>query len=147
MTTHVWLVMLHVLGATIWTGGHLVLATSVLPRALASRDVAELQRFEGGFERIGIPALVVQIVTGVWLASDFVPVGQWLDVGSSMSRAVLIKLGLLTLTALLAMDARLRIIPKLTPARLGSLAFHIIPVTVVSVLFVVMGVLFRAGGL
>jgi putative copper export protein len=147
MTTHVWLVLFHVLAATVWTGGHLVLATSVLPRALQSRSIDELQRFEAGFERIGIPALVVQIITGVWMASDFVPPAQWLDVSAPLSRAVMLKLGLLGLTAALAVDARLRIIPRLTPARLGDLALHIIPVTVVSVLFVVMGVLFRVGGL
>ncbi len=55
---------LHVLGATIWTGGHLVLAFTVLPRALRARDPAILQDFEQGYERIGIPALLVQLPPG-----------------------------------------------------------------------------------
>jgi uncharacterized membrane protein len=29
------LVILHTLGATVWTGGHLVLAVTVLPQALS----------------------------------------------------------------------------------------------------------------
>ena len=32
------LLTLHILGACVWTGGHLVLAITVLPRALARRD-------------------------------------------------------------------------------------------------------------
>ncbi len=146
MSTHVAVVLLHVLGATVWTGGHLVLAATVLPRALKERSVDELRRFENGYERIGIPALLLQIVTGLWLAADFLPPASWFDLSSPLARAVLIKLGLLVTTALLAADARLRIIPKLTPERLSSLAWHIIPVTVVSVAFVVVGVLVRAGG-
>jgi hypothetical protein len=47
----------------------------------------------------------------------------------------------------IAADARIRIIPKLTAARLPSLAWHIVPVTVVSVLYVVVGVSFRTGWL
>lgn len=147
MSTHALVLFLHVLGATVWTGGHLVLAIVVLPRALRSRTIAELSAFEQQFERIGIPSLVTQILTGVWLATDLVPPSGWFDTGSPIARAVLLKLGLLLLTALLAADARLRVIPRLTPERLVSLAFHIIPVTVLSVLFVLVGVLLRFGGL
>ena len=54
------LLLLHVLAATIWTGGHLVLALTVLPRVLRERSPAELLRFESAYERIGLPALGVQ---------------------------------------------------------------------------------------
>jgi uncharacterized membrane protein len=59
VSTHVAVVLLHVLGATVWTGGHLVLAATVLPRALKERSVDELRRFENGYERIGILALLL----------------------------------------------------------------------------------------
>lgn len=36
------LLLLHILGATIWTGGHIVLALVVLPRALRERSPAVL---------------------------------------------------------------------------------------------------------
>lgn len=146
MTTFVVVLALHVLGATVWTGGHLVLALSVLPRALKARSIEELQRFEASFERVGIPALVVQVVTGLWLAARLVPPEAWLDLGSAPSRTIAFKLSLLGLTALLAVDARLRLIPKLTPERLPSLAAHVIPVTILSVLFALAGVSFRVGG-
>ena len=142
------LVLLHILAAAVWTGGHLVLAATVLPSALRHRDLEFLSRFESGFERIGIPALVVQVVTGLWLAYNIIPdVGQWFQFGNPLSRLISIKLILLAVTALLALDARLRIIPRLSEHNLVSLAWHIVPVTVVSVLFVVVGVSFRTGWL
>ena len=36
----------------------------MLPRALASRDSRILRAFEEPFERIGIPALIIQVLTG-----------------------------------------------------------------------------------
>lgn len=141
------LLVLHVLGATIWTGGHLVLALTVLPRALTKKDVTIIQDFEAGFERIGIPALLVQIVTGVLLALRALgPPNQWLDVGNPLARVVLVKLCMLLATLALALHARLRIIPKLTPQTLGLLAVHISLVTILAVAFVVFGVSFRFGG-
>lgn len=137
---------LHVLAATIWTGGHLVLATVVLPGVLRSKAAARLLEFESGYERIGIPALLVQIVSGLWLASHRLPgLANWFDPSDPQARLILIKLALLLLTAMFAADARLRIIPNLTDHNLTSLAWHIVPVTVISVLFVIVGVAFRTG--
>lgn len=141
------LLILHVLSATIWTGGHLVLALVVLPRVLRQKALGDLERFESGFERIGIPALLIQVATGVWLAHRLVPdIGRWFSFSDPLARTVGIKLVLLGLTVVLALDARLRIIPRLSEKNLPSLVWHIVPVTVVAVLFVVFGVSFRIGG-
>jgi putative copper export protein len=146
MNAYAMVLTLHVLAATVWTGGHLVLATVVLPGVLRRGSPEELLRFEHGYERIGLPALLIQVVTGVWLAQRLVPgVANWFDLSSPSARLILLKLGLLLLTAVLAADARLRIIPNLGREGLASLAWHIIPVTVISVLFVVVGVTFRTG--
>lgn len=140
------LLLLHVLAATVWTGGHLVLALTVLPRVLKEKAPRELLRFESAYERIGIPALVIQVVTGLWMAYRMVPdVGQWFAFQNPLSRLIGFKLILLTITIAFAIDARLRIIPKLSEQNLTALAWHIIPVTLVSVLFVVVGVSFRTG--
>ncbi|TAK06339.1 MAG: copper resistance protein CopD [Candidatus Manganitrophaceae bacterium] len=142
------LLLLHILGATIWTGGHLVLALTVLPRALKQKSPSELLRFESGYERIGIPALLIQVATGLSLAYRMVPdVSQWFDFGNPVSRLIALKLLLLTITVAFAADARLRVIPRLSEDNLPSLAWHIIPVTAVSVLFVFVGVSFRIGWL
>lgn len=139
-----YVLLLHLLGATVWTGGHLVLALVILPQALRIRSVTDLQRFESAYEKIGIPSLVVQIVTGVWLARLRVPdIPSWFDLTNADSRLILLKLVLLALTAAFAVDARIRLIPKLSSENLLALAFHIIPITVLAIAFVVAGVSFR----
>ena len=105
------LVTLHLLGATVWVGGHLVLLLSVLPRALRARDPAIIREFETGFERLGIPALLVQIVTGLWLAYHWAPhVAGWFSPSTPQARLVLVKLVLLGATVALAVHARLRVV-------------------------------------
>jgi uncharacterized membrane protein len=141
------LLTLHVLGACVWTGGHLVLAVAVLPRALARRDSRILRGFEEPFERIGIPALVVQVLTGLWLAGQFVPMTRWLAFGSALEVRVGTKLLLLGLTVALALHARLRVIPRLDESGLGLLATHIVIVTALAVALVVVGVSFQTGRL
>lgn len=144
---HYLLLSLHLLGAAVWTGGHLILALVILPRALRRGSPEELLRFEAGYERIGIPALLLQVITGLWLAYLWLPdPGAWFSLESAQSRLILTKLGLLAATLALAADARLRLIPRLAPDRLTALAWHIVPVTVLSVLFVPVGAAFRFGG-
>jgi putative copper export protein len=145
---HGLILLLHILAATIWTGGHLVLSFVVLPRVLRNKSPSELLQFESRYERIGIPALLIQVATGLWLAYQLVPdVGQWFSLDNPVSRPIAAKLTLLAVTMVFAADARLRIIPHLSPDNLVSLARHVIPVTAVSVLFVVIGVSFRTGWL
>jgi putative copper export protein len=138
--------LFHVLAATIWTGGHLVLALAILPRVLKERALSELLRFESAYERIGLPALLIQVVTGLWLAHQMVPdASRWFAFDDPVSRLIGAKLFLLAITIVFAMDARLRITPRLSEENLISFAWHIVPVTAVSILFVVVGVSFRTG--
>jgi putative copper export protein len=140
------ILLLHILAATIWTGGHLLLAIAILPRVLRDRSPARLLEFESAYERVGIPALVVQVATGLWLAHRMVPeLSRWLAFGDPVATLVGVKLLLLATTVAFALDARLRLIPRLSKQNLGALAWHIVPVTIVSVLFVVVGVSFRTG--
>lgn len=142
------MLLLHLLAATIWTGGHLILAVSILPKVLKQQSPQMLLSFESAYERIGMPALLVQVITGLWLAHRMIPdVSQWLAFNDPVARLIGIKLVLLTLTVVFAIDARLRVIPKLSVNNLTAMAWHIIPVTLFSVLFVVVGVSFRTGWL
>ena len=141
------MLFLHVLGATVWTGGHLVLALTWLPRVLRDRSPEQLLRFEQGYERIGMPALVLQIVTGLWMAYQMVPsVAQWLSPDTPVARAIALKLVLLLCTALIAAHARLRVIPRLSADTLPLMAWHVGAVTLLSVGFVAVGVSLRFGG-
>ncbi len=142
------LVVVHLLGASIWVGGHLVLALAVLPRALRANDASIVRDFEAGFERIGIPALLTQVATGAWLALHWLPdVGAWFEAATPQARFVLAKLACLAATVALAAHARLAIIPRLDQTTLRPLAWHIRAVTAIAVAFVVLGVAIRTGGL
>lgn len=146
MATYYIVLSLHILGATIWAGGHLILAVTILPEALRERRAATVSEFEQRFERIGLPALAVQIVTGLWLAERLLgSPDHWFD-DNSVARTVQVKLGLLAVTDGLAVHARFRVIPKLSDATLPTLAWHIRIVTLAAVLFVLAGASIRFGG-
>jgi putative copper export protein len=115
---------------------------------MRQRSPEALRSFESAYEKIGMPALGVQIVTGLWLAYALVPdVRAWFAADDDLSRLILVKLALLAATVLVAVDARLRIIPRLSPQTLPAMARRIVTVTVLSVLFVAIGVTFRVGSL
>lgn len=138
----------HLLGAAIWVGGHLILTLSILSEALIRRDPEPVRRFERVYERIGMPALAVQVASGLWLATQWLPDPlDWLQPDDPAARTILLKLGCLAATAALAVHARLRIIPKLDAARLPGLGVHILGVTALSLAFVWLGLSFRTGGI
>lgn len=142
------LILLHLLGATIWTGGHIVLSVVILPRVLRERSPELLHAFESVFEKIGMPALIVQIITGLMLAYRLVPdPGQWFNMANPLAHGIAAKLTLLALTLAFAVNARFRVIPRLAPGNLWVMAWHILPVTLFSILFVVVGAAFRVGWL
>ena len=141
------LVVLHLLGATVWVGGHLVLSLVVLPGALRARDASAVAEFESGYERIGLPALLLQVITGVWLALHWVlDIRTWLAPASLHGWLVLVKLGLLAATLALAAHARFRLVPTLDAGALSTLAFHIVGVTLLGVAMLITGVAIRTGG-
>jgi hypothetical protein len=75
------------------------------------------------------------------------PPESWIDPADPLGRTIGLKLALLGLTALLAVHARLFLIPRLDAERLPQLAWHIRGVTLFAVLFVVAGAAIRFGGL
>ena len=148
MTGYKLIVLIHVLFATIWVGGHLILSIGFLPRALKQKDPAIIQQFESKYEPIGLPALAILVLTGLWLRIfyDSQLLG-WFTFRGSLATHLALKVILVVLTLILAIHARFRIIPKLKPENLKALAFHIIAVTVIGVLLVILGVSIRTGGL
>jgi putative copper export protein len=119
------LVILHTLGATVWVGGHLVLAVTILPKALRSCDPDRIHQFEEHFEGFGLAALLIQVITGLWLTWIYFPGFQnFLSFDSYLSTYIGIKLLLLLGTLALAVHARFFIIPNLAKENLNSLAYH-----------------------
>ncbi|MBK6874955.1 MAG: CopD family protein [Ignavibacteria bacterium] len=139
------LLILHTLGACVWVGGHLILAITILPKALKLKDPEIISTFESMFERIGIPSLIIQVVTGLRLAMIFMPIGEWFDFSNSISALISIKIILLLITVILAIYARFFIIPKLDADKLSMLGWHIAGVTIIAVLMLLTGLSFRMG--
>jgi putative copper export protein len=138
-----WLILLHVLGATVWAGGHLILSIGFLPKALKEKNIRIILDFERQYERVGIPALLLQVITGFWMATIYVPFDDWFSLATPHHVYLWIKIVLLLSTIGFAIHARLFIVPNLTVEKLPSLAFHIIVATVLAVSFVVTGLSFR----
>ncbi|MCC6659738.1 MAG: CopD family protein [Phycisphaerales bacterium] len=152
---HQILVILHLLGAVTWIGGHFVLVRVILPPALRSRDPRAIVVFEHGFGKAALAALILQIVTGAWLASTWL--GGWshlFDFSVPAAHLVLAKLGLLVATLAQAGHAFHSILPRLKAATtpeeadrpLRAFALHAWITTVLAVLFLIVGASIRLGG-
>jgi len=142
------LLIIHLLTATIWVGGHLFLSLRFLPEALKNKDVTIIQNFKDKFEPIGMPALIISILTGILMAYDYdVTFTKWFSFATAIEKVVSLKLILLLLTVGLAVNAQLFLFPKLTSKELPKAALQIILVTLIGVGMLVLGSLVRIGGL
>jgi putative copper export protein len=141
------LVIAHALAATVWTGGHLVLDLGVLPKALRARDAGAIRAFEETFEPLGLSALAIQVVSGLWMVGIELPGFRGLfNPANPIGVLAGVKLLLLAATAGLALHARLRLIPHLKDDNLAPLAWHIRGITALAIAFVVAGAGIRLGG-
>lgn len=146
--SHHLLLVLHLIGATIWVGGHLILAIGILPEVLNKKDPQILLNFEKKYEKIGMPALLVMVITGIWMSVQFgIGFSQWFRFANPLETVVSLKLLLLFTTILFALSANIFVLPKLSPKNLNLMAFHIISVTTIGVLMLILGSFVRYGGI
>ena len=138
------IVFIHILAACIWVGGHLILSIGFLPRALKHKDFGIIEDFESRYEPIGLPSLVILILSGIYMTAVYAPDFLMLDWKDHYTRHILLKFALLLLTLVLAIHARFFLIPKKS---LRPLAVHILTVTAIAVLFVLLGFSARSGGI
>ncbi|QYS85332.1 CopD family protein [Flavobacterium oreochromis] len=145
---HHFLLIIHLLAASIWVGGHLILSIRYLPKALKKRDIQIIKDFEKHYEPIGLPALLFLVTTGILMAYQYnITFTNWFSFQTNIEKIVSIKLLLLLLTLVLAIHARLFIIPKLTPEKIILMAIHILLVTIIGVSMLILGSFVRLGGL
>lgn len=138
------IIFLHIICATIWTGGHLILTLGFLPKSLAKNDFAIIEQFESKFERIGIPALLISVITGIYMATVYTTDFFAFDFSNHHNKHIYIKLILLICTITLAIHARFVLIPK---RNLKPLSYHITLLTLLSIAYVFVGFSTRSGGL
>ncbi len=140
------LLTLHLLGSSIWVGGHLILAITILPRALRLNDPSIIAEFEARYEKLGIPSLLLQILTGIMLTYFYVDnLFDVFDFAYLQHTLIALKLLILLATIIIAVNARLRIISKLNKSNLRFLAIHIITITILAVTTMILGGLVRIG--
>lgn len=145
---HHLLLITHLLSATIWVGGHLILCFRYLPLALKKKDPNIIREFEKQYEPIGIPALLLLVITGIIMAYDYnVTFSSWFTFSNNIEKVVSIKLILLMITLALALHARFFIIPKLEISSLRLMSIHIIILSIVAVTMLIFGSLVRVGGI
>lgn len=140
--------ILHLFGASVWVGGHLYLLIRLMPRFVRENDVAGFLKFEKSYEPLGMTALVVQVITGLYMMNAIVPMTMWGEPMGFLTALIHGKLTWLGLTILTALHARFRIIPKLqngthTPRTLSLMGIHVALICLWSVAFVITGAMFR----
>ena len=145
---HQIVLIIHLLAATVWVGGHLILLLIYVPKAKASNSLEGISFFRKNFESIGMPSLILLLLTGVLLAYDYdVSIDKWFQFKDGIELVVSIKLLLFILTIGLAISATKFIFPKLKNKPKPILYVFILLVTSIAVTMLVLGSLVRIGGM
>lgn len=148
--SHHLLLILHLLAATIWVGGHIYLMLRIFPKVLKQKDTELLLAFEQSYEPIGIGALIVLVITGVGMAHQYgVGLSDLFSFSSSIEQVISLKTLLLLGTIGFAISAQTRVIPTLkhSPAKLSEMALHATSVTLLAIAMLVLGTFIRYGGM
>lgn len=141
-----YIVLIHVLAATVWTGGQLILSLTVLPKALRNKSLDAIKQFEETYEKVGITALIFQLLTGIYLGFHYMPdFSEWFAFKAPISHMVVTKITLLVITAGMVIRAKVFGFKNVSGNNLKPLAVHIIILTVISVIFVFLGVWYKTG--
>lgn len=147
MSKHHILLIVHLICATIWVGGHLFLVIRIVPKAVRENDVFILKNFKKSFEPIGMPSLVLLLITGILMSYQYnVQISNWFSFSNVIEKVVSLKLILLGCTFLLAMLAEFLFFPKLTQNNIKRGVVPIVLVTLIAVAMLILGSFIRYGG-
>jgi len=136
-------IVIHVLAATIWTGGHLALVFMYLIPAFKTKSLKEILDFEHRYEKVGMPALVLLVITGFYQFYYFLPdLSLWFDFNNHISTHISSKVIMVIMIAILALDMKLRVFKQENP-NFYDFAIHVFAVTALSVLLVIVGLSIR----
>jgi len=145
---HQILLTLHILAASIWVGGHILLSLRYLYEAYMKKDFSIISNFEKKYEPVAIPSLFVLAISGILLSYSYrITFNFWFSFSNPIERVISIKLLLLFLTVILGVHARFFILPKLNRNNLKSMTVHILLVTLTGILMLIAGSTIRFGGM
>lgn len=63
--------LIHLLAAILWIGGHLIILLGYVPRMITKRSFKELNEFEKIYEKLAIPSLIIAVVTGIYMGINW----------------------------------------------------------------------------
>ena len=141
-----YIVLLHILTATISVGGHLIMISTYLLESVQKKNPKILLAFIKKFGIIGNPSLIILILTGLYMGYEMLPsLSDLFSFKNHLDTLVSIKLILLLLLGILIANIKLQLVPKVkkNSKYLNILALNIVLLTFVAVLFVVTGLSFR----
>ena len=144
------MLILHLIGATVWVGGHIVLSLTILPQVWKQRSTELLFNFEAKYERIGLPALLLLVFTGIRMAYLYnIKINSWFSFSSPIENIISTKLCCLFTILLFAVSAQFWVLPKLRHniKYLSLMSFHVIIVTLISIGVLILGSFIRYGGI
>ena len=99
----------------------MVLSFVILPKAKKDKDPSLVVDFESRFGKIGIPALLVQVITGPVLATRFVPdPAEWFLWQNANQDHIASKLIMLVIIVVLAILMKTKVMPRLKAGEEGA---------------------------
>jgi hypothetical protein len=142
------LVILHILGAATLVGTNLVLMLSVIPKAKKAGDINIIKGYLTGVGQMGVHALAVQLITGLWLAAPmFKGISAAFQMKDVFMTHVAAKIVIMVVITVLVIVMRRKIAPKLSMETLGGFTATVGIITVLGIFMVALGVGLRTGGL
>lgn len=85
-----------------------MLSLGILPEVLKKKDPQILLEFERKYEKVGLPALLIMVITGVWMSLQFgIGISSWFHFDKPVETVISLKLLLLLLTILFALSANI----------------------------------------
>lgn len=145
---HQIILIIHLLAATIWVGGHLILLLRYVPKAIKTKSLDELSVFRKNFEPVGMPSLFILIITGILMAYDYnITFEKWFLFENSIEKIVSIKLILLFISLTLAFITIKFVLPSINKTSPFLLYCIIFLVTTIAVTMLILGSLVRVGGI
>ena len=146
---HHLLLIIHLMSATDWVGGHLILVASYLPRAIKEKNQNYILNYEKKYEPIGMLSLILLVLSGILMAYKYgVTIEHWFEFATPIEKVVSTKLLLLFATLLFALSAQFKVLPKLNNniKYLPEMALHILCVTIIGISMLILGSFVRFGG-
>lgn len=138
------LILFHVIGASVWFGGLMVLSFSILPKAKRAQDPGAIASYMRHFLRVGYPALMIQTLTGPMIATRLVrSMADWFAWQDSTQDHIGSKLIMLPIIVIVTVQMQRKVLPRLESgesAAIKSAAKYGHSLTFLAFLMLLMGI-------